>query len=113
MGFRTREMAEKYDAHMQTEVFKNTCVLCDREPLQAFTHWKIIANHFPYDKIASLHEMIVPYRHVTENELSDEEIAEFREIKGGYINDHYDYVLEAVGVRSIPEHHHVHLVKTL
>jgi hypothetical protein len=55
--------------------------------------------------------MIVPLRHVGEDELSEEEKAELLAIKKSYINEHYDYSLEATG-KSIPNHFHLHLIVT-
>ena len=47
----------------------------------SFGYWKIVTNAFPYDLIAGRHDMILPLRHVTENELTEEELVELKEIK--------------------------------
>lgn len=57
------------------------CALCAKEPIQEFTHWKIVSNNFPYDRIAELHNMIVPVRHCAEEELTQEELTEYASIK--------------------------------
>lgn len=68
MGFRTDETEATYQELLKSGAIERQCPLCEREPLHAFRYWKVIENHFPYDKITKLHEMIVPYRHVNEVE---------------------------------------------
>lgn len=87
------------------------CVLCPKTPIKQFVHWKIIENDFPYDRIAARHHMIIPIRHVAGDGLSAEELRELEDIKRAYINDAYDYILEAVPrIKSIPAHFHLHLI---
>lgn len=55
--------------------------------------------------------MLVPIRHVREDELTSEEISELALVKAGFVNDEYDYVLEATNkTKTIPSHFHLHLV---
>jgi hypothetical protein len=55
--------------------------------------------------------MVIPIRHVTEDELTKEEKDEFETIKKEYIFDKYDYILEACSYKkSIPAHFHLHLL---
>jgi len=108
---RSREIAETYQIRVKSGELKQSCPLCDREALQKFIYWKIIKNNFPYDRIASVHDMIVPLRHIKESGLSAEEKNELSKIKHGYINSTYDFLLESTTkVRSIPAHFHIHLV---
>lgn len=68
-------------------------------------------NAFPYDKIATSHDMVVPLRHVPEAELTPEERKELVEIKHEYVNANYEYILEPTHKKkSIPAHFHLHLV---
>ena len=112
VGLRTKETN---DAYKQWDVNNHTkgCVLCDRESITSFQHWKIIRNDFPYDRIAQTHHMLVPKRHVPGDyrSLSEDEIAELNTVKQEYLNDHYEYVFEALNhMQTIPEHFHLHLI---
>lgn len=108
---RTPKGEQKYSEYRKNLPAGSVCALCREEPLQSFNHWKIISNNFPYDKIAKTHHMIVPLRHVQENELNEEELAELLEIKSGLLNENYEYILEATRrQKSIPGHFHLHLI---
>lgn len=74
--------------------------------------WKIVKNDFPYDKVASRHDMLIPLRHCIESNLTSEELREFVQIKRD-ISDQYDMFLENTNekTRSIPEHFHLHLLQ--
>ena len=107
--WRTDEMEEKYQ-NEKGERSKNGCPLCSSPAIETFKFWKVILNDFPYDKVASRHDMIVPLRHTSE--MNDEERAEFLEIRKTYINDNYRYILEATTrTKSIPTHFHLHLLE--
>ncbi len=87
------------------------CPLCRIEPIKQFVYWKVIPNEYPYDLIAETHHMVVPLRHVAEAELTEEEKKELYQIKNSYINEHYEYVLEATHKqKSVPAHFHLHLM---
>lgn len=109
-SFRTRDGNARYDAYKCTPEFSHGCVLCEREARKEFTWWKIIVNKFPYDRIASVHDMLVPKRHATEDELTEDEKCELREIKRTEIHD-YQFIIEPTPhVKSIPTHFHLHLI---
>lgn len=85
------------------------CAICKGVAVESFTYWKIMANDFPYDKIAQRHDMIVPLRHTAT--VTPEEIQELEEIKKSYLDSHYNYIMEATHpTKSIPGHYHLHLV---
>lgn len=87
------------------------CKLCAAPQSKIFTHWAIIPNKFPYDRIAARHDMIVPKRCVTEEKITTEEWAEFKMIKETLIQHEYDFLMEATVLKkSIPGHFHLHLV---
>jgi hypothetical protein len=111
-SFRTPEMKKKYEEHLQTGALDKACPLCDKKSIKTFKHWKIIDNKFPYDLIAKIHHMIVPIRHVVENDLNEEELEELRQIKENFfLNPQYDYIIEAATKnKSIPKHFHLHLI---
>jgi diadenosine tetraphosphate (Ap4A) HIT family hydrolase len=109
--FRTPEQQAKYEAYKAAGNLDQGCVLCTKEPLREFQHWRIIENMFPYDKVAGVHHMILPKRHVLEPDLSEEEIAELRNIKEEHFPKNYDFIIEAMPkMKSIPQHFHIHLI---
>jgi hypothetical protein len=109
---RSPENKAKYKEWLASQGPQSQCPLCAREPLHEFKFWKILDNHFPYDRIAKTHHVLVTLRHVPETALSDEERAELLEIKrSSYINERYDYSLEATPrALSISNHFHIHLM---
>ena len=104
---RTPEGSKKYHEYMDRRGENAGCALCEKEALKQFTHWKIVTNDFPYERIAQIHDMLIPLRHVTENALTAEELAEFNEIKRTHVAAEYEYLLEVTpkGL-SIPGHFH-------
>ena len=109
-AFRTRETSEKYRALRSSGTMDSGCALCEASPIKAFNHWKIIGNNFPYDLIAETHHMIVPLRHVKETEITEEEWAEYQQIKEKDLQE-YGYIIEATNrTKSIPAHFHLHLI---
>ncbi len=110
--FRSTELSQRYREVMQTNEFKTACALCNRESLKTFVHWKIVSNLFPYDLIAAEHNMLLPLRHATESELTDEEREEFMQIKySDELQGKYDNFIESTHrTRTIPPHFHLHLL---
>jgi hypothetical protein len=109
-NLRTAAVREKYDTYLKTRDPLTPCELCSRTPIKAFTFWKIIPNHFPYDRIATVHDMLIPHRHVKESELIDDERKELLLIKENELGE-YQYLIEAAkGHKSIPGHFHLHLI---
>ncbi len=108
---RTQESNKIYTDYLQNNRHPDMCELCSSEPVKEFLFWKIIQNDFPYDRIAKVHHMIVPKRHVSETQLNSEEMAEIGNIKKDYINNNYQYIIEATQKnKSVPEHFHLHLI---
>lgn len=110
---RSPETKQKYKEWIASQGPQDQCPLCAREPLHEFKFWKIIDNHFPYDRIAKTHHTLVTLRHVPETALSEEERVELLEIKRGeYVSERYGYSLEATSrTLSIPDHFHIHLME--
>jgi hypothetical protein len=109
--FRTKETHDLYEEHKRDGHLERGCPLCPAEAMLQFNNWKIITNKYPYDRVCDVHHMIVPNRHVTEYELTQEEKDELLEIKHTYINDNYTFMLEAMpSHKSIPSHFHLHLI---
>ncbi len=109
---RTNPSQAHYKKLVSEGLLDGGCALCAGEALREYTHWKIMQNAFPWDRIAARHEMILPKRHVQEHELSSAEIAEFQHIKHEYLHKEYEFITEATyRTKSIPAHHHVHLLE--
>ena len=110
-SLRTPEGKKIYQDHLEAQKPSDPCALCAKGALKDFAFWKVTDNSFPYDKIAKTHHMLVPRRHVSEKELSREELEELRSIKDSYINEGYDWIIEATRrSKSIPDHFHLHLI---
>ncbi|MEI6864218.1 MAG: hypothetical protein WCK46_02540 [Candidatus Adlerbacteria bacterium] len=108
---RTPEGQKKYKDLIDQGILEKGCALCLSESIKTFTHWKIMPNAFPYDRIAKVHDMIVPLRHSIEDDLTVEELKELHEIKNSYIQKEYEFIIEATyKVKSIPAHFHLHLL---
>lgn len=108
---RTEEGSRMYQEHRRALPADAPCPLCREVTLQDFQYWRIITNEFPYDRIAAVHHMLVPKRHSTEDTLTDAEERELLELKQGYCNDHYEFLIEATrSKKSIPAHFHLHLL---
>jgi diadenosine tetraphosphate (Ap4A) HIT family hydrolase len=89
------------------------CALCTAKPLKEFTHWKIVKNLFPYDRVALVHDMIIPKRHVAEKDITQEEWIEYNTLKHTVLFSDYEYIIEAaLRNKSIPDHFHLHLIIT-
>jgi hypothetical protein len=110
-SLRTTESEEKFQAFRKTIPADAPCAICEKDAIRSFKLWKIVPNSFPYDKIASIHHMVVPLRHVAEEGLNEEELAEFKEIKEKVLHTEYEYIIEATfKKKSIPAHFHLHLL---
>jgi|SRR6185437_1537520 len=108
---RTSETQAAYDAVLAAKDPSAPCPLCAAETLHAFREWRIIANMFPYDRIAAVHHLLLPNRHVEEDEFTESEKEELRSIKDSYAAEQYQFFIEPVkGRKTVPGHMHLHLV---
>jgi hypothetical protein len=106
---RTQKKLEEY-----YQKYPGVCFICERKPKRKFKFWKIIANIFPYDKIASKHDMLVPMRHISlESEFTEKEKKELIVIKEKILPKiDYDWMMEMLPrKKSAPAHFHLHLIK--
>ena len=111
---RSVAMAQKYKDDIAGGMFNEGCILCSLEPVQKFRFWKLIVNKYPYDKIAKQHDMLLPLRHTTQAGLTQEELEELSELKYSYINDNYEFLIEATPHKqSVPSHFHLHAIVSL
>ena len=108
---RSNESEALYEEYKKQGGLDNGCRLCEAPALQTFTHWKIVENKFPYDLIASKHDMLVPLVHGTAQDITNDAWAELQQIRNDVINKHYDFWIEPTPhMRSIPNHMHIHVV---
>lgn len=110
--FRSKETEERYALFKETTLFATTCPLCNEHSvIQKFSYWNIVPNAFPYDQVATVHDMVVLNRHAPDAEVTEEEWREFQIIKNGYAQEHYDFMIEPMKHnKSIPTHAHFHFL---
>jgi len=109
--WRTAHTQNRYQADREQLLQNDSCPLCDTESLVEFTHWRIIANKYPYDAVATVHTMIIPKEHLVESQLSPAAWAELKQLRHEVLNKDYSYVIETPpGSKSIPGHYHLHLI---
>ena len=105
---RSIETQKKYKEHIKNGGLKE-CPLCTKSSIKDFEYFRVVKNKFPYDIIAEKNDMLILKRH--SGELSPEEEEEMKELKKGYLNKNYDYMIEAFpDEKSIPGHFHIHLI---
>lgn len=110
--WRTKETHHAYMAVRRIRGENFGCPLCKEvTSVTEFEHWRIVLNDFPYDKVASLHHMLIPKRHITLDEVTPEEQVEFNSIFKTTLNEKYTLIAQALPKkRSIPKHLHYHLL---
>lgn len=107
---RTEATTKKYIEYCAHQSLEAPCSLCEKTALEEFLYWRIVENIFPYDVIAATHHMIIPRRHITERELTPEEMEELQHIKETFLQ-RYDHIIEnTYHMKSIPTHFHLHLI---
>ncbi len=110
-SLRTKKIHEKYKRVLTKRSPLDACVLCKKIALKEFKYWKIVHNRFSWDRIAKIHHMIIPKRHIVYEQLNTKEKKEFESIKSKYIDKKYELIAEMTAKeKSIPEHFHVHLI---
>ena len=104
---------KKSEKFYQEDVPEKGCFCCGWDMLvKEYKHWVVLNNKYPYDAIASKHDLICPKRHiVSRDELTTVELAELREIRK--LNEKiYDFEMWSYPHRQThPVHYHIHLIK--
>lgn len=96
--------------------YKGGCPFCletaeSRKILKDYQFWYITENLYPYDKVYTVSNMLVPRRHLIFLwELNTEEMAEFLEIKQELAQMGYDEILENLPGVKTQHHFHQHLL---
>lgn len=111
-GLRTIKTSLAYEESKRRDIpLKGSCALCVKPAIKEFKNWKVVANEFPYDRVARVHHLLIPYRHVAEIDLNEEEKEELQIIKFEYVYSTYESILEMTLLKkTIPSHAHFHLL---
>lgn len=111
VSLRTAKVTKAYLEYVKNGGLLDSCPLCVKESVKDFQFWRIVKNNFPYDRIAKVHHMLIPLRHVPEDALTLEEVKELREIKKIFVSDSYTWIIEpTMKHKTIPAHFHLHLI---
>lgn len=119
MSFRSYKIRQKYLRHLKELKGNTECILCSKiktETKKEFKYWVILPNDFPYDKIATSHDLLVLKRHAaTEDMLTEAERKELLDIKVNYLpKTKYEVFYENMPKeRSVKGHYHVQLIDLL
>lgn len=117
MTLRKDSTQAEYDRFKKDTGKNLPCRFCGETNLDEKTpliHWKILHNRFPYDKITTSHDMLIPKRHFEkENEMTNEEREELIKIKTNILpkEDLYDSVLENMSGSRTMDHYNIHLLR--
>lgn len=87
--------------------------MCNMPVIEAFQHWFICENEFPYDGVAIRHHMLVPVLHVKHERELPQPVRRELELILDRINDgdKYDCIIRNFTIgQSHPNHLHYHLV---
>ena len=79
-----------------------------------FKYWRIIKDSFPYDRIATVHNLLIPKRVFSlKKDMNKKEAQELEKLFDGFLKEKYGVVLEKLSPkgRSVPTHYHIHLLK--
>ncbi len=105
-------MIQAYAEYKAAGGLENGCRLCEVPAVKTYKFWKISTPKFPFDKIAQVHDMLLPIRHTDEHGLTEEEKAELLLLKhSDEIQEKYEFMIEAThNKKSIPAHFHLHMM---
>ena len=107
-SLRTDEM---HDTYVNTK--KDPNFYENAESLLEYEFWRVIQNQFPYDTIATTHDLLIPKRQVvSELHLTSLERVELYQIKSKIIEDQaYDMLVwNFPHQQSAPSRLHYHLI---
>ena len=111
--WRSRATFNEYQKEIAKGHLEHGCRLCEEISLTEYTHWRLITNRFPYDRVADVHHQLIPKRHTNGEDLTEEEERELKELKQSVLNQlDYNYIMQSLPKQmSIPAHLHYHLLK--
>jgi hypothetical protein len=100
---RTQETHDRYANTPKTGDFFN-------HPDKKILTWGIVSNEYPYDAVASKHDLLFPLRKVARwEELTEQEVADLHAILASF--SQYDSIIyNTRKAQTIPDWLHVHLV---
>ena len=112
-SLRTKETESIYQEYLKTSD-PNYCPFCAKDLLVTeYEYWMVLKNRFPYDEIASNHDMLVLKRHVTKmSDIREHELIEYYKLVEDILTGEYSYyAMNMPEERTIPMHLHYHLIK--
>lgn len=111
LRLRTPETHHLYETHRNT--YQAQTMLSDWKSriVEEFTHWVLIKNNFPWDKIANEHYLLIPKRMFgLAEDMNSLEKQELEKIKTKFYTT-YDMIIENMrSLRSVAHHYHVHVL---
>lgn len=107
---RTKKTADIYDNSLKSSSFIEKSAT-----LREFKYWRVIANDFPYDAVATTHDLLVPKRKFAEIvEATKEEKEELDNLIKEYLCETYDmYLVNFNKGRTVQDHYHIHLLNLI
>ncbi len=86
------------------------CPFCTEEVIHSWKNWSLVPNKYPYDLVASKHDLLILKSH--RPEPNKEELAELEEIKKMKFTSEYHCLIENfVQRQSVPGHFHIHIIR--
>lgn len=110
---RTPKAIKSYEKRLK-DVKDGTYVfdLLKLKSLDSWMYWVLMENEFPYDKIASKHNLLIPKRFIADGkELEEEELYELYQIKDELGDDYDVYMESAKHNRTVENHFHIHCIE--
>lgn len=112
---RSGEVLERYKKHRKSLGAGLKVVdLASLPSILEWKFWRMVANEFPYDKIAERHCMLIPDRKFAlEQDMTLEERIDLNDIKAYFQKtQEFDCIMENImHMRTVPGHYHLHVLK--
>ena len=116
---RTRKTQAKYEEFLKTEA-SHMCCFCreldnkkysrESEIILDWKHWCAMENMYSYDALYKKHIMIFPKRHVNYDQLTIEEVREYKHIMSKLRVGYHQQLENLGGKVSQKGHWHCHLL---
>ena len=107
---RTKETNEKYKEYLK---HTRSVDFLTKNRVATYTHWIIIKDEFPYDAIATTHDLLIPKRIFAERkDMNTQEAEELEHLVQHTLPKTYEILLDKLSkkARSILDHYHIHLL---
>lgn len=105
-GWRSPECAARYEMALKENKLKP---LLEEPRIQEWQHWVIIKNSYPYDLVFEVHDMLIPKRVASRNQLTQAERDELETIMEEIQHNYDRQIINFPSLQSITDHFHIHL----